>query len=149
MDDQNKKPRVGVATLIVKDNKVLLGHRHDDPIKASSELHGEGCWTIPGGKLDFGEKLDDGAYREALEETGLKIDKTKLKVISVANEIIPDKHFVTISFICHDFVGEPAVMEPDEITEWKWFSFDNLPSPIFSPTEKVIKNYLAKEIYKY
>ena len=144
------KPRVGVgvATLIIKNNKVLMGKRHDDPEKASSALHGEGTWTIPGGKLDFGEELKEGAAREALEETGIKVNKENLKLISVGNEIVHDAHFVTLGFLAGEFTGEPRVMEPDEITEWRWFSFDNLPKPIFFPAEKVIKNYLDKEIYK-
>jgi 8-oxo-dGTP diphosphatase len=39
--------------------------------------------------------------------------------------------------------GEAQVMEPDEITQWQWFALDTLPSPLFFPSEKVIKNYLA------
>ena len=39
-------------------------------------------------------------------------------------------------------------MEPDEITEWKWFSLDNLPSPMFFPSQKILDNYLSKTIYK-
>ncbi len=55
------KVGVGVGVALVRDGKVLLGHRHDDPEKADSLLHGEGTWTVPGGKLDFGETLEDGA----------------------------------------------------------------------------------------
>ena len=49
--------RAGAAVMIVKDGKVLLGKRHDDPEKAGSQLHGEGTWTLPGGKVDFGETI--------------------------------------------------------------------------------------------
>jgi len=145
MENLNKKPRVGIGVLILKDEKVLLGKRHEDPQKADSLLHGEGTWTLPGGKLDFKENLQDCAQREALEETGIKINKEKLKIISVTNDIVKDAHFVTIVFLCEDFVGEPKVMEPDEITEWKWFNLDNLPRPIFFPSEKAINNFINKE----
>ncbi len=130
--------------MILRDSKVLLGKRHSDPNKADSELHGEGSWTMPGGKLDFGEKLKDAAYREVLEETGLKVDKEELKNISVTDDILEDAHFVTIGFLCEKFEGEPKVMEPDEIVEWKWFDFNNLPDYIFFPTEKIINKYLNK-----
>ncbi|MEW6295594.1 MAG: hypothetical protein AB1467_04860 [Candidatus Diapherotrites archaeon] len=40
-------------------------------------------------------------------------------------------------------------MEPDEITEWKWFPLNNIPKPIFFPTEKILKNYTAKQVYKH
>lgn len=130
--------------MILKDNKVLLGKRHGDPKKADSELHGEGSWTMPGGKLHFKEELKDAAWREVFEETGIKPDKEKLEIISVTNDVVEDAHFVTIGFLCQDFKGEPGVMEPDEITEWRWFELNNLPSPVFFPSEKIIKNFLNK-----
>ena len=144
MNNANKKPGVGVGIMILNDNKVLLGKRHVDPQKADSELHGEGSWTMPGGKLHFKEELKDAAYREVFEETGIRCDKEKLEIISVTNDIVEDAHFVTIGFFCKDFEGEPKVMEPDEITEWRWFELNNLPSPIFFPSEKILKNFLNK-----
>ncbi len=143
------KVGAGVGIMILKDGKILLGKRHDDPEKADSKLHGEGTWSMPGGKIDFGETPHEGAKREAEEETGLKIDKEKLKLISVTNEIVTDAHFITLGFLCEDFSGEPKVMEPDEITEWKWFDLNNLPEPMFFPCVKIVKNYLDKEIYKH
>ena len=142
-----QRPGVGVATLIIKDNKVLLGKRHEDPAKADSALHGEGTWTLPGGKLDFKEELKQGAIREALEETGIKVKN--LKLISVGNEIVSDAHFITLGFLAESFEGEPKVMEPEEITKWEWFDLTDLPEPMFPPAEKVIKNYLNKTIYNY
>lgn len=144
---QEKKVGAGIGIMILKDNKVLLGRRHDDPEKASSLLHGEGTWTMPGGKLHFGESFEEGAKRETFEETGIKI--SKVEVISVSNEIVHDAHFVTIGVLCKDFEGEPKVMEPDEIVEWKWFPLDKRPEKIFFPSEKIIKNYLEKKFYKY
>jgi len=144
MDNTNKKPGVGVGIMILKDNKVLLGKRHPDPKKADSELHGEGSWTMPGGKLGFQEELEDAACREVLEETGIRVNKEKLEIISVTNDRAKDVHFVTIGFLCKDFEEEPKVMEPDEITEWRWFDLNNLPSPIFFPSEKILKNFLVK-----
>ncbi len=142
---EKKKPGVGFGIMILNNkNEVLFGKRHDDPEKADSELHGEGTWTMPGGKLHFKEEFKEAAFRETLEETGIEIDKEKLEIISVTNDIVSDNHFVTIGFLCRNFKGEPKVMEPDEITEWKWFNLDNLPSPIFFPSEKIIKNYLIK-----
>ncbi len=146
MNNLNKKPGAGVGVMILKDNKVLLGKRHSDPNKADSKLHGEGSWTMPGGKLDFGESLEDAVCREVFEETEIKINKENLKFVSVTNDIVKDAHFVTIGFLCEDFEGEPKVMEPDEITEWRWFELDNLPDVIFFPSKKILKNFLNKTI---
>jgi 8-oxo-dGTP diphosphatase len=142
----NKNVRAGIGIMILKDGKVLLGKRNDDPIKASSELHGESCWTFPGGKIHFGEKIQEAALREVEEEIGI-IPK-ELKVVSITNEIRNDAHFVTIGFLCEEFEGEPNVMESEEITEWRWFPIDNLPNPIFPPSLKLLQNYINKEVYK-
>ncbi len=142
---KEKRPGVGFGIMILNSkNQVLLGKRHDDSEKADSELHGEGTWTMPGGKLHFKEELKEAAFRETAEEAGIEIDKEMLEIISVTNDIVSDNHFVTIGFLCRSFKGEPKAMEPDEITEWKWFDLDNLPRPIFFPSGKIIKNYLTK-----
>ncbi|MFQ5647768.1 MAG: NUDIX hydrolase [Candidatus Aenigmatarchaeota archaeon] len=139
--------RAGIGVLFVKDGKVLLGKRHDDPVKADSELHGEGTWTVPGGKMDFQESPIKGARREAREETSL--EAKGLELISVGNEVVPDAHFVTLGFLCREFEGEPRVMEPDEITEWRWFRPDELPERVFPPALKIIKNWLDGTVYKH
>jgi len=145
MEGFNKKPGVGIGVILLKDNKLLLGKRHEDPEKADSLLHGEGTWTLPGGKLDFKEGIPECAYREVYEETGIKINKDRIKIVSVTNDVVEDAHFVTIVFLAEEFEGEPKVMEPDEITEWRWFDPYILPQPMFFPSEKAIKNYINKE----
>ncbi|KPJ55117.1 hypothetical protein AMJ47_01165 [Parcubacteria bacterium DG_72] len=145
MENTKKYPRAGVGVILLKNSKVLLGKRHEDPEKADSLLHGEGTWTLPGGKLDFKENIEDCAAKEVLEETSIEIDKNNIRIISVTNDIVEDAHFVTIGFLCDKFVGEPEVMEPDEIVEWKWFDINDIPSPMYFPSEKAIKNFLNKE----
>ena len=140
-------PGVGICMVIFKDNKVLLGKRHDDPVKADSELQGEGTWTIPGGKLDFKEDIIEAVKRETKEECD--IDVHDMELVSLTNDMTDNRHFVTIGFAAKEFSGEPKAMEPDEITEWRWFDADKLPSPMFFPAEKAIKNFLAKRIMKY
>jgi len=146
---QIKKRGVGIGVIILKDSKVLMGKRHSDARKADSELHGEGTWTMPGGKLLFGESFEQAAYREVLEETGVKISQEKLKVISVTNDIVKDAHHVTIGLLYEGFEGEPKVMETDEIIVWQWFPLDKIPKPIFMPSEKLLNNYLYKKFYKF
>jgi 8-oxo-dGTP diphosphatase len=144
----NKKPEIGVGVMLLKNNEILLGKRNTDPKKADSELHGEGTWTMPGGKLHYKEELRDAAYREVLEETGIKIDKNKLELICVSDDIVEDAHFVTIGFLSRDFSGEARVMEED-IVEWKWFPIHSLPEPIFKPSQKIINSYLNGRRYSY
>ncbi|MFH1978246.1 MAG: NUDIX domain-containing protein [Candidatus Aenigmatarchaeota archaeon] len=145
--DYSGRPGVGVCVLIYKEGKILLGKRHDDPVKADSELQGAGKWTVPGGKLDFGEDIIEGAKREAKEECDIDVHDTEL--VSLTNDIKGERHFITVGFLAKEFSGEPKTMEPDEITEWRWFPVDQLPQPIFFPAEKAIKNFLAGEQMKY
>ncbi len=147
MEQQNKKVGVGFGVLILKDNKVLLGKRHDDAEKADSELHGEGTWTMPGGKMHFGETFEQSAAREVEEETSIIINQENLKLISIANDRVEDAHFVTIGFLCQDFQGEAKIMEPDEITQWQWFELNNLPEKLFFPSAEILNNYTDKKIY--
>lgn len=149
-----KKMGAGFGVMVLRDGKVLLGQRHVDPAKADSLMNGEGTWTMPGGKLDFGESFEGGAVRELREETGIVIQESDLEVISLSNDIVPTAHFVTIGLLCKcvpvsDMYGqESQVMEPDEITQWKWFTLDNLPTPLFKPSEKVLNNYKEGKFYK-
>jgi len=143
---EHKHPRVGTGVLVLNNkNQILLGHRHPDPAKADSELNGQDTWTMPGGKLDWQETPRTGVLRELKEETSL-VGKN-LKLISVTNDAVAEHHFITIGFLCQEFVGEPQVMEPDEITEWRWFALNKLPEKIFFPSRKLLKNYLEKTLY--
>ncbi|MEI8007903.1 MAG: NUDIX domain-containing protein [bacterium] len=104
---------------------------------------------MPGGKMRFHESFEETCHRETLEETGLEINTSTIKIISITNDMVSDKHFVTIGFLSEDVKGEPQVLEPDEITQWQRFDLNELPTPLFFPSEKVIKNYFAGSIYNY
>jgi len=142
-----EKPRVGVGVgvMLLKDGKILLGKRHENPVNASSKLKGAGTWTMPGGKLEFGETFEEGAKRETLEETGIKLNK--VTVICVNQDMLETVHFITIGLFSQDFEGEPRVMEPDTITEWHWFELDKLPSPLYFPSGKILENYRQGKFY--
>jgi 8-oxo-dGTP diphosphatase len=145
MKSDKKKVGAGFGVMLLRDGRVLLGRRHDDPEKADSLLHGAGTWTMPGGKFEFGESFEDGAKRELMEETGIVLGR--VKVICVNNDKVEDAHFVTVGFFSEYFDGEPVVMEPDEITEWHWFDLDDLPSPLFFPSERILENYMENKLY--
>jgi 8-oxo-dGTP pyrophosphatase MutT (NUDIX family) len=134
--------------MLFSSGKILLGQRHVDPKKASSALHGEGTWTMPGGKLDFGETFVEGAVRELLEETGIDVNIEDMALISLTDNILPDVHFVTAGFYCDKFKGVASVLEPDEITRWEWFDIENLPKPLYPASAEVIEHYKSKIIYK-
>lgn len=145
MTDNDKKVGAGFGVMVKKGNKILLGKRNDDPEKASSALSGEGTWTMPGGKFEFGESFEEGAKREVLEETGIILNK--VEIICVNNNKTNKAHFVTIGMYSDKFKGEAKVMEPDEITEWKWFDLKSLPKKLFFPSKKIVENFRKSQVY--
>ncbi|MBI2420897.1 MAG: NUDIX domain-containing protein, partial [Candidatus Levybacteria bacterium] len=140
-----KRVGSGFGVILIKRGKILLGKRHPDPDKADSAFRSSGEWCLPGGKLDYGETFEEGAIREVKEETGITIKNPQ--VISVHNCKNEYAHFVTVGLIAKDWRGKAKVMEPDEITEWQWFSLKKLPYPRYFPSFEVIENYIKKKFY--
>lgn len=141
----NKKVGAGVGVILVRNGRILLGKRHPDPKKADSAFKSAGEWSLPGGKIDFGESLEKAAIREVKEETGIKISNPK--VISVHNFKNKHAHFVTVGLVAKKWKGKAKVTEPNEMTEWAWFSLKKLPKPRYFPSFGVIENYLKKKFY--
>ncbi len=135
----------GCGVMIMHNNMILLGRRNDDPLKADSELHEEGTWTMPGGNIKYGETFEQAGKREVAEETGMFADE--LEIICVQTDLNEHAHYISVGMVAHKFAGVPQLMEPDEIVEWKWFDLDNLPNKIFSPSKKTIDCYLNKKFY--
>ena len=140
------KPGIGVGVMIINDNKILLGLRNPNKKKASSEIKGGGTWTMPGGKVEFMEKLVDAAKRELEEETSLKA--TKIDFLCISDDMTDTAHYVTAGFLVKEYSGEVKTMEPDTILEWKWFDLNDLPSNIYKPSLKCIEKYLNGIIYE-
>lgn len=148
MSDKTYRTGVGCGVIVMEGDKILLGKRNEDPEKADSELHGEGRWSLPRGKVDFRETFTEAVCREAHEETGIELNKDAIQFVCLGSDIVEDAHFVTAGFLCTDFKGEPKVMEPDEMVKWEWFDKDSLPSPMYEPSLKVIEQWKNKEYFR-
>lgn len=118
-------PRVGIAVFVLKDGKFIMGKRKG--------AHGEGTWSVPGGHLEFGETIEEGAQREVREETGLEIGDIKIE--GVTNDIFEEegKHYITIWITSQWKQGEPHIKEPDKLLDLRWYNFDTLPEELFLP----------------
>ncbi len=126
-----QRPEIGVGAIILKDGKVLLGLR-----KGS---HGAGTWSFPGGHLEFGESLEECATREVFEETGVSLKNIRRGTFT--NDIFESeqRHYVTLYVIAEYDSGEPTVKEPNKCERWAWFSWDQLPHPLFLPLRNLLK----------
>ncbi len=130
--------KIGVGVVIIDDNKVLLGHRipkYDD----TGGIYEPDTWTLPGGKLEYKEKIIECAKRETKEETNLDIEN--IEIFGCGDDIGSDRHFVTIYVHTNKYSGTASVMEKNKIDKWSWFELNNLPENIYTPSEKTLKVY--------
>jgi 8-oxo-dGTP diphosphatase len=127
-----QRPGVGIGILILKENQILLGKR--------TASHGAGTWAPPGGHLEFLESFQECALREVKEETGL-IVKLIDKYPSVTNDFFQEdnKHYVTLHLRAQYLGGEPQVLEPEKLEEWKWFEWEKFPNRLMIPFYNLLK----------
>ena len=89
-------PCVGVVCL--RGSQVLLIRRGKPPR--------EGQWSIPGGRMEWGETVADAALRELREET--VVEAELLGLIEVLDHISEHGHMVLIDFAARWMSGEPV-----------------------------------------
>jgi len=91
-------PAVGVVCL--RGDEVLLIRRGTPPR--------QGEWSLPGGRIESGERMVDAALRELREETGVEAEITGL--IDVVDGVFPEagRHYVLIDYAARWISGEPV-----------------------------------------
>lgn len=95
------RPFLGVGALIFQASNILLVERGKEPLK--------GYWSLPGGILETGERLEDAIRREVREETGLEVEP--LSIFEIFERIMPDAHgrteyhYVLIDYWCRPTGG--------------------------------------------
>lgn len=134
---------VGCELFIRKGDSILLGKRKN--------VYGAGTWALPGGHLEFNERLVDAICREAEEELGTVIEPRELKLVSIVDDLQPENnlHYVHVSFELKNPSWEPKLMEPDSCEEWRYFPLNELPENFFVPHKGIIENYLKGQLYDY
>lgn len=127
------RPVLGVGGLILDANRVLLVERGNPPLA--------GYWSLPGGGVETGERLEDALIREVFEETGLHV--TAGEIATVFERIMPDPsgaceyHYVLIDFYCTIAGGE--LRPGDDSRTVQWFDIKRLPElPMTAGTREVI-----------
>ncbi len=110
-------PSPGASALPVKDGKVLLAVRKDDPFK--------GTYDVIGGFVKPGESAEEAAVRETKEETGLNVKVIKLLAS------YPDVYgeggdpILVLQFVVEIVDGE--MKASDDVSELEWVDIDDLP----------------------
>ena len=114
---QPTHPQLAVSAAIFRDGKVLLVRRARSPAK--------GFYSLPGGRVEFGESLHQALAREVDEETGLEIEIVEL---AGWREVLPATpgagHYLIMSFAARWTAREPALN--DELDDYRWIAPDAL-----------------------
>jgi 8-oxo-dGTP diphosphatase len=106
-------PQLAVSGAIFRDDRILLVRRARSPAN--------GFYSLPGGRVEFGESLHAALHREIDEETRLKIE-----IVGLAGwrEVLPGTsgggHYLIMSFAARWVGGEPVLN--DELDDFKWLA---------------------------
>ena len=120
-------PLIGVGAVIVDAGRVALVRRGQPPLL--------GEWSIPGGVLEVGETLREGATREAREETGLIVDAGEL--LGIFERLVPGEdgrlryHYVLMDFLCVWTGGD--LLAASDAADVRWFRPEELEALKLAP----------------
>ena len=92
------RPVPGVGVVCLRGAEVLLIRRGKPPL--------QGAWSLPGGRVEWGETLETAALRELVEETGVEAEL--LGLVDVVDGLFgPQTHYVLIDYAARWRSGEP------------------------------------------
>lgn len=115
------QPILGVSVLLRHEGRILLVRRSREPLA--------GLWSLPGGKVEFGETLAAAAARELAEETGVVAGNlTPLDIAEIFGPAGAGIHYVLLVFAGDYRSGSPS--GGDDAAEARWVDpaeFRNLP----------------------
>ncbi|MBU0762164.1 MAG: NUDIX hydrolase [Candidatus Altiarchaeota archaeon] len=125
MADEYRSPKVTTDAVIVKDERVVLVKRLNPPY--------QDMWALPGGFVDYGEKVEDACVREAREETSLDVKIKKLVGVYSDPGRDPRGHTVGVAYLCEVVGGK--LEGGDDAKEAQWFPLNKLPKLAFDHVE--------------
>lgn len=133
-DDQKFPIPVAGGFILNSQNQILLIKSYKWP----------GVYSVPGGKIQLGEPMEDALKREMKEEVGLEIEDIKLLYSCDAiypKEFYKKKHFIFNEFFCRT-KKEPKI-DHDEIQSFEWTDLNEALTKNLDPyTRRTIKKYI-------
>ena len=139
-EQQKERPSVGVATVVVKDGKILIGR---------DTRKGEEVYGVPGGHWESGESLKECAMRETKEEGG--VDCKNVNLVSVYDFYRADKQksYVTLGMKAEYTSGELRNQIEEGRMEWAWYAPEEaLKLNLFAPDKILVERYLSGVVFE-
>ena len=131
---QWRNPVVGVAVILLQDDRILLGKRARGEYKDA--------WCIPCGYVEYDEDVRAAAAREFEEETGLIVRLNDVYTVH-SNFHNPNMHSVGIWFKSEVVGGE--LRAEDDLSEVEFFALDDLPEKMAFATDLEVLERLLHE----
>ncbi|MGD9817490.1 MAG: NUDIX domain-containing protein, partial [Desulfomonilaceae bacterium] len=100
-------------------------------------------WALPGGFIDYGERAEDAAVREAREETNLEVKIVELLGVYSDPDRDPRGHTLSVVYVAK---GHGALGAGDDASEVIVVSPDNLPEQIAFDHRKIISDYYSRKM---
>lgn len=121
-----RHPIPGVGVAVVRRGELLLVRRGRGALA--------GKWAVPGGKVDYGERLEEAARREVAEETGLQVRIGPVIWVgeSLGPGTPPEWHYVLVDFLGEVVGGETT--PGDDATDLAWVALDRVEEYDLTPT---------------
>lgn len=92
-------------------NAVLL-------LKRANTEYANGLWCLPGGKVNYGETLDQACRREVKEETGLNLEELTFLFPQDNLPAAPGKMHCIIHYFEASYSGELIINSESSAFEW-------------------------------
>ncbi len=112
--------------------------------KNTTDEHGR--WDIGGGKLEFGDSVEDTLRREIMEEYCTDVINFEFLGYRDVHRVHNGKktHWIALDFKVLINPIKVKNGEPNKFDDVRWFTFDNVPENIHSQLPKFLENYKNK-----
>jgi ADP-ribose pyrophosphatase YjhB (NUDIX family) len=112
-----RKTQIVVIGLVKKGDTYLLTKRKE----FKSKYHD--LWQLPGGGLEWHEKIVDCLRRELREETGIEVKNIQY-IPAIFEEFYKTWHGVFFNFTCEPVDEDPKIVINDEASDYGWYTLE-------------------------
>jgi 8-oxo-dGTP diphosphatase len=133
-------PNFTIFLLLNADNQVLLLRRINTPFC-------EGCYSLPGGKIEYGETARETVIREARDSLGIDITLDDIAFKHIMYRKCNEPEFFACVFQVNSPNHQPINNQPDRHDIMEWFDMQRLPEKMVPAHRYAIEQIVAGQVY--